>query len=185
MALSSAYSHRFQKHRFARQERFLSSNTGRDSAGRRLNIFTDQFESIAIAYQDRLSAGLDKAHLTPFGEYPAGGEQGCAGHLCQFLARKRNLDPAMHRLAYMLQQPQQGKGDALGDLLRRHLAKTLLQLIQTGSQDHADVPSDLRVLPNDALKSCVLPNQSCALFHGASCTRVLADRKSTRLNSSH
>jgi hypothetical protein len=68
------------------------------------------------------------ALLFPLREQAAHGEHGGTGQLPQLLLGKRDFDAAIHGPTYLAQQSNDFKNHSCGDLLRRDLPKTLLEL---------------------------------------------------------
>ena len=116
----------------------------------------------------------NKTHFSPTLKAAGDGEQGCASHLSQLLARKRNLHPALHLSTDMLQKSEKSERNTSGNSFRRNFAKPLFQFIQPGGKNQAGVFPDLRILQHVVLNFGVIPDQGGALINGASGTGVVA-----------
>lgn len=153
----------------------LNTDPGNKSAKTLEFILAAQLqEPLRIIHHDCLSARRDEALFSPFRKEAADGKKSGAGHLGQFLTRKRYLDASRRPLPDLLKQPEKGESNAPGNFFGSHFAKPLFQFIEAPGQDLADVLPYLGVVRHQFLKSGIFPDQCPALLDCTGRASVIA-----------
>ena len=137
--------------------------------------FGEPMQPFLIAQHDALSAALDQPLLLPCTEYPADGMQRRPCHFSNVLAadRKVDLDAGSDFSSRLFGEAEQDMGDALLDLLVRHLHDASLRILQAAADNLQRICGEARIFCDQAIPGRRGPGKGDAVDRGHGGRRVV------------